>query len=65
MRISVSLADIGVELDDVVNPTIDGVETLLNRAVTAALIAYKGLAEVDGLVLLDEDEEESATPEED
>lgn len=65
MRISVSLADIGVELDDVVNPTIDGIETLLNRAVTAALIAYKGLADIDGIVLVDEDEEEPATPDED
>lgn len=62
MRITVNVADIAVELDEIVNPTIDGIETLLNRVVSAALLAYAGLVDIDG-VFSDEDEEEPVTPE--
>ena len=61
MRITVNVSDICVELDEVSNLTIDGVETLLNRAVSAALLAYAGLIDIDSIAGV-EDEEEPATP---
>lgn len=66
MRITINLADVTVELDDEDSkPTVEGIETLLDRTVNAALSAYKGLADIDGVVFVDEDEEESVTPDED
>ena len=62
MRLTVNVADICVELDDVANPTIEGVETLLNRVVGAALLAYAGLVDIDSLSPASDDEEEPATP---
>lgn len=60
MRISVSVADVGVELEEVSNLTIDGVETLLNRAVAAALLAYAGLVDIDSLVPATDEEDDDA-----
>lgn len=63
MRITVNVSDICVELEEASNLTIEGVETLLNRAVSAALMAYAGLVDIEGLTPVDEDEE-SITPDE-
>lgn len=63
MRITVNVADVCVELEDEqAAPTVEGVETLLARAVSAALNAYSGLVEIDGLEAL-EDEDEAIAPE--
>lgn len=63
MRITVNVADVWVELEDEAStPTVEGVETLLARAVGAALNAYAGLVEIDGLEVED-DEDETVGPE--
>lgn len=64
MRITVNVAEIAVDLTDVGNPSIDAVETLLNRAVGAALLGYAGMLDIEALAPANDDEEESTTPDE-
>lgn len=57
MRITVNVADVCVELEDEQGlPTVEGVETLLTRAVSAALNAYAGLVDIDGLEPADDED---------
>ena len=65
MRISVSIGDVFVEVDDETSkPTLDAIESVLKRTVEAAVEAYSLTGEVDD-EFEDEDEEESETdPEE-
>ena len=65
MRISVSIGDVFVEVDDETGkPTLDAIESVLKRTVEAAVEAYALTGEVDDeFEDEDEDEEESKAEE--
>jgi methyl coenzyme M reductase subunit D len=67
MRISVSIGDVFVEVDDETGkPTLDAIESVLKRTVEAAVEAYSLTGEVDeDFEFEDEDEEEDTTVAED
>jgi hypothetical protein len=63
MRISVSIGDVFVEVDDETSkPTLDAIESVLKRTVEAAVEAYSLTGEIDD-EFEDEDEEESEAEE--
>lgn len=58
MRISVSIGDVFVEVDDeTAKPTLDAIESVLKRTVEAAVEAYGLTGEIDD-EFEDEDEDE-------
>ena len=65
MRISVSIGDVFVEVDDETGkPTLDAIESVLKRTVEAAVEAYSLTGEVDeDFEFEDEDEEDTAVTE--
>lgn len=66
MKISVSIGDVWVEVDDETGkPTLDAIESVLKRTVEAAVEAYSLTGEVDEDFEFEEDEEEDTTVAED
>jgi hypothetical protein len=66
MKISVSIGDVWVEVDDETSkPTLDAIESVLKRTVEAAVEAYSLTGEVDEDFEFEEDEEEDTTVAED
>lgn len=66
MKISVSIGDVWVEVDDETGkPTLDAIESVLKRTVEAAVEAYSLTGEIDGDFEFEEDEEEDTTVAED
>jgi hypothetical protein len=62
MRISVSIGDVFVEVDDETSkPTLDAIESVLKRTVEAAVEAYSLTGEIDDEFEDEDEEEESET----